>query len=81
MGNVIHRSVGDDPASQKYLSDKKQLKTAERKAARQRRRMLRPGGWTVMARAIGYRKSPKVGIDDSPDSATETLSNEDIEDL
>lgn len=91
MGNVVtssrkvrseFKSFRGEPPDQKYLADQKQLRTAERIAARRRRHELRPGGWTIMAKAIGFRKdrnsSNKVFIiedsQDPPSADSETQS-------
>jgi hypothetical protein len=75
MGNSINRSVSanNEFASKKYQEEKR-LKEAQRRAARKRRRELRPGGWTIMARVIGYRKTgAKVGVDISSSDESPTV--------
>lgn len=66
-------SVAEEETIYQCQRTQKQLKSAERKFKRGRRR---DGGWTIVARAIGFRKEPiKIAssADDDP-SPTVLLS-------
>lgn len=42
----------------------REAQIAAKHAAHKRRHQLKPGGWTIIAREIGFRKKPSPRIDD-----------------